>query len=219
MSPGQEWAFIHKGHFMVLFQRDEKFTAISIPTFCQPPLANRHVPLPKVRKYQQYALSRHEMGCVVMDPNIILIGISVVSVLVGGLIGFVIADRRMKRLYTEVRSEVSRLRSVAVDKLSHEPVDLESLLRNLNSAVQDTFKAAEALESHETVVARQHEGGKEVIASSRYIIRMIDELGGKTPEPSEPVISNLPPQPLKKQQQSALTAKKSDDKKPMRRRK
>jgi len=158
------------------------------------------------------------MGCAVIDPNYVLLGVSTVSLLIGGLVGFSLADKRMKRLYAEVRSEVSRLRSVAVDKLSHEQVDLESLLHNLNDAVQGTYKAAAALENHETVVARQHEGGKEVIASSRYIIRMIDELGGKTPEPPEPVMSKSPPQQMKKQQRAALTAKKSDGKQPLRRR-
>jgi hypothetical protein len=159
------------------------------------------------------------MGCGVIDPYIAIIGASAVGVIAGGMIGFVIADGRLKRLYAEVRSEVARLRSVAEDKLSHDEPDLPSLLRNLNTAVQDTFKAAAALENHESVVARQHEGGKEVIASSRYIVRMIDELGGQTPEPLEPArpAEKQPSAKLTAEPAAELTAEKPADKKSFRR--
>ncbi|MHA7873087.1 MAG: hypothetical protein ACX939_12110, partial [Hyphococcus sp.] len=81
------------------------------------------------------------------------------------------------------------------------------MLRDLNDAVQSTFKAAAALENHEAVVARQQEGGKEIIASSRFIVRMIDELGG---EPADITPSRPAPQ-------VKLTAEKRDKRPPIRR--
>ena len=139
----------------------------------------------------------------------ILTGALVFSLFIGVFAGFRFADRRLKKQYAEVRQEVSRLRAIAEEKLATEEPNLDTMLRNLNDAVQDTFKAASALENHETVVARQHEGGKEVIASSRFIIRMIDDLGGEPLEPS--------PEKLKAQPAIKLTADQMVDKKPTRR--
>lgn len=139
----------------------------------------------------------------------ILAGALVFSLFIGVFAGFRFADRRLKKQYAEVRQEVARLRAIAEEKLSTEEPDLDTMLRHLNDAVQDTFKAAAALENHEAVVARQHEGGKEVIASSRFIIRMIDELGG---EPLEPESKAVKARPTIK-----LTADKKAVKKPTRR--
>lgn len=139
----------------------------------------------------------------------ILAGALVFSLFIGVFAGFRFADRRLKKQYAEVRQEVARLRAIAEEKLATEEPDLDTMLRNLNDAVQDTFKAASALENHEAVVARQHEGGKEVIASSRFIIRMIDEVGG---EPLEPA-----PEKLKSPPAIKLTADQMVDKKPTRR--
>jgi len=124
---------------------------------------------------------------------VILIGALVFSLFTGVFAGFRFADRRLKKQYAEVRQEVTRLHAIAEEKLKSEEPDLDTMLRNLNDAVQDTFKAASALENHEAVVARQHEGGKEVIASSRFIIRMIDELGGDAPEPAPEKLKTSPP--------------------------
>lgn len=140
----------------------------------------------------------------------ILAGIGSFGVIIGVFAGFRFADRRLKRHYAEVRSEVIRLRAVAEEKLSDDEPDLDSMLRNLNEAVQDTFKAAAALENHEVVVARQHEGGKEVIASSRFIVRMIDELGGEPIESVEPAPRKTPPT-------VKLTSEDKEGKKPLRR--
>lgn len=134
-----------------------------------------------------------DKGSGVLEIAAIAGGGALAGILIGGLLGFRIADKRLKRLYEEVRGEVFRLRGIAKEKLSSEEPDLDTLLRSLNNAVQDTFKAAAALEHHEKVVTRQHEGGKEVIASSRHIIRMIDELAGDEPEPMNPV--KAPPAP------------------------
>ncbi|MEO1240707.1 MAG: hypothetical protein AAFX54_02260 [Pseudomonadota bacterium] len=140
----------------------------------------------------------------------ILAGTGFFGVVIGLLAGFRFADRRLKRHYAEVRSEVTRLRAVAEEKLSDDEPDLDSMLRNLNEAVQDTFKAAAALENHEAVVARQHEGGKEVIASSRFIVRMIDELSGETTASAAPAPRKTPPT-------VKITADDKAAKKPLRR--
>ena len=106
------------------------------------------------------------------------VGGSLVSMIVGGLIGAMIADRRLRRLYGEVREEMVRVRNVAQDKLAVDEPDLEKLLQDLNRGVEQTYRAAAALENHEKMMIRKTEAGKEITASSRYIINMIDELGG-----------------------------------------
>ncbi len=98
--------------------------------------------------------------------------------IVGGLIGAKIADMRLKRLYQDVREEVVRVRNVAHEKLAVDEPGLEKLLQDLNRGVEQTFRAAAALDNHEKMMIRKTEAGKEITASSRHIIKMIDELGG-----------------------------------------
>ena len=102
----------------------------------------------------------------------------IVSLLIGGMIGAKIADAKIRRLYAEVRDEMVRVRRVAQDKLAVEEPDLEKLLQDLNRGVEQTYRAAAALENHEKMMIRKTEAGKEITASSRYIIKMIDELSG-----------------------------------------
>ena len=102
----------------------------------------------------------------------------VVGLIIGGLIGAKVADAKIRRLYAEVRDEMVRVRRVAQDKLAVEEPDLEKLLQDLNRGVEQTFRAAAALENHEKMMIRKTEAGKEITASSRYIIKMIDELSG-----------------------------------------
>lgn len=102
----------------------------------------------------------------------------IVSMIIGALIGAKIADMRLRKLYGEVRDEIVRVRNVADEKLAVDEPDLEMLLQDLNRGVEQTFKAAAALDNHEKMMIRKTEAGKEITASSRYIIKMIDELGG-----------------------------------------
>lgn len=102
----------------------------------------------------------------------------IVSMIIGGLVGAKLADMRLRKLYAEVRDEVVRVRNVAHDKLAVDEPDLEKLLQDLNRGVEQTFRAAAALDDHEKMMIRKTEAGKEITASSRYIIKMIDELGG-----------------------------------------
>ncbi len=102
----------------------------------------------------------------------------IVSMIIGGLIGAKLADMRLRKLYAEVRDEMVRVRNVASEKLAVDEPDLEKLLQDLNRGVEQTFRAAAALDGHEKMMIRKTEAGKEITASSRYIIKMIDELGG-----------------------------------------
>jgi len=102
----------------------------------------------------------------------------IVSMIIGGLIGAKLADMRLRKLYAEVRDEVVRVRNVAGEKLAVDTPDLEKLLQDLNRGVEQTFRAAAALDDHEKMMIRKTEAGKEITASSRHIIKMIDELGG-----------------------------------------
>lgn len=116
---------------------------------------------------------------------------AIISLVAGGLLGVWLAHRKFTRHYEEVRGEVARMRRIAEDKLSDDDPDLNALLRKLNDAVSQTYKAAEGLENQGRIIRKKSEGAREVIASSRYIARMIDEFSGDEPEP-------LPP-PMRKQ--------------------
>lgn len=116
-------------------------------------------------------------------------GAAIIALIVGVLIGFTIADRRLRRLYEDVREEIVRVRRVAQDKLAPDEPGLDSLMQDFNDAVSQTFKAAEALDHHEKAVIRKTEAGKEIAASSRHIINMIDELAGEAVERSRNKLS------------------------------
>ncbi len=102
----------------------------------------------------------------------------IVSMFIGALIGAKLADMRLRKLYAEVRDEVVRVRRVADEKLAVDEPDLDKLLQDLNRGVEQTYRAAAALDNHEKMMIRKTEAGKEITASSRHIIKMIDELGG-----------------------------------------
>lgn len=112
--------------------------------------------------------------------DIILIGAAagLGGVIFGILMGAWYADKKLQRQYKEVRGEIARLRLVAEEKLSGDDPDLNDLLNNLHSAVNGAYKAIEAMENQAALTKRKSEGGREVIASSRHIIRMIDDLAG-----------------------------------------
>lgn len=111
---------------------------------------------------------------------------AIVSLIVGGIVGVWFAHRKFNRHYEEVRGEVMRMRRVAEEKLAGDDPDLNALLCKLNDAVNRTYKAVEGLEDEGRIIRRKSEGAQEVIASSRYIGRMIDEFAGDEPEPIEP---------------------------------
>ena len=110
-------------------------------------------------------------------------GAAVAGTLLGALLGAWYADKKLRRHYQEVRGEIVRLRSIAEEKLSGDDPNIDDLLENLHSAVNTAYGAIQAMENQAAITRRKSEGGKELILSSRHIIRMIDEYSGEEPEP------------------------------------
>lgn len=108
------------------------------------------------------------------------------GLLIGAISGVWFADRRLRRRIEEVGAEIVRLRGVAEEKLSADDPDLPTLLRNLNTAVEQTYRAVDALEQQAKLTKLKSEGGKEIIASSKHIMRMVEDLGAELPEISKP---------------------------------
>lgn len=118
-----------------------------------------------------------------MMSDVILIGAAAAfgGVLAGAFGGAWFADRRMRRRVEEVGVEVLRLKKVAEEKLLDDDPDLPDLLRNLNKAVEQAYRAVDALEDQSALTKRKTEAAKEVVASSRHIVRMMDEMGAEMP--------------------------------------
>jgi hypothetical protein len=108
-----------------------------------------------------------------------------VSLLGGVILGAWLARRKFKLHYAGVCGEVDRLRSIAERKLTGDDPDLETLLRDLSDTVHKAVKAAEALENQGQVIRRKTEGGREIVASSRTVARMIEDYNGGFSEPME----------------------------------
>lgn len=117
--------------------------------------------------------------------EIILIGAAagLGGIVIGGLFGAWIADRKLRRHYEAVRYEVARLRQVAEEKLASDDPNLESLLDNLHTAVNGAYSAIQAMENQAKITKVKSEAGREVLSSSRQILRMIDERTGASVEP------------------------------------
>ncbi len=120
----------------------------------------------------------------------------VVGVIAGLVAGFSISKKRMRSAIEEVRGEAVSLGRIAQEKLSEDEPHIDDLLRELNDAVDKTFRAAAALENHEKVVMKKTEGGKEVMSASQQLIRMIDDISGGPVKPhaapAEPALRARP---------------------------
>lgn len=103
------------------------------------------------------------------------------GLLVGALAGGWFTGRRFKRQMAEVGGEIVRLRAIAESKLSGDDPDLAGLLKNLQEAADKSYRAIEALENQAELTKRKSAGGKEVIAASRQVLRMMEELGAEIP--------------------------------------
>lgn len=112
------------------------------------------------------------------------VGAALVGAFAGAALGAWLTDKRLRARFEDVGAEIVRLRAIAEDKLAGDDPDLPTLLRNLNTAVEQTYRAVDALEHQAAVTRRKSEGGKEILASSKEVIRMLEELGagvtGKT---------------------------------------
>lgn len=106
---------------------------------------------------------------------------AVAGLLVGALSAAWFGGRRFKRQMAEVGGEIVRLRAIAESKLSGDDPDLNGLLQNLHEAADKAYRAIEALENQAELTKRKSAGGKEVIAASRQVLRMMEELGAEIP--------------------------------------
>ncbi len=122
--------------------------------------------------------------------QLIIIGsaAAVVGLVIGALIGAWVMDRRFRERVAEIGGEVVRLRAIAVEKLTGDDPNLATLLKNLHEASDNAYRAVEALENQAEITRRKSAGGREVIASSRHILRMIEELGAEIPD-ATPVVA------------------------------
>jgi hypothetical protein len=100
---------------------------------------------------------------------------------VGALIAGFLADRRFKKQIAEVGGEIVRLRAIAESKLSGDDPNLVNLLKNLQDAADNAHRAVAALENQAEMTKRKSAGGREVIAASRQVLRMMEELGAEIP--------------------------------------
>jgi ABC-type transporter Mla subunit MlaD len=101
---------------------------------------------------------------------------------VGALLTAFFSKRRTRARVQELGGEIARMHKVAKDKMAGDDPDLKTLLRNLNTAVEQTYRAVDALEDTAQLTKRKSEGGRQILASSRQIVSMIEELGGDMPE-------------------------------------
>lgn len=134
--------------------------------------------------------------------QLIIIGsaAAVIGLVIGALVGGWIMDKRFRERITEIGGEVARLRAIAVEKLSGDDPDLATLLKNLHEASDIAYRAVEALENQAEITRRKSAGGREVVASSRHILRMMEELGAEIPDaasvvaaPSVRAVRNIEP--------------------------
>ncbi|MEQ8748302.1 MAG: hypothetical protein RIC52_00875, partial [Amphiplicatus sp.] len=62
---------------------------------------------------------------------------------------------------------------------------------------EKTFRAIEALQNQVALTRQKSDGGKEVVASSRHIVRMMEELGVDLPYAVEaPRLATAPADPV-----------------------
>lgn len=109
---------------------------------------------------------------------------AIAGLVVGMLAATYFAGRRFRKSMSEVGGEVARLRAIAESKLSGDDPNLAALLQNLQEAADTAYRAVEALENQAEITKRKSAGGKEVIAASRDVIRMMEDLGAEIPAAS-----------------------------------
>ena len=131
-----------------------------------------------------------------MISLLIAAGAALVAGLVAGaMAGAWFADRKLRSRVAVVGAEVVRLRAIAEEKLSGDDPDLPTLLRNLNTATEQAFRAIEAMQAQAAITRRKSAGGKEVLEASREIVRMMEEMGAALPAVDAPPTARLAPAP------------------------
>ncbi len=123
-----------------------------------------------------------KVGCIVSELLIVGGGAAFGGFVVGAFLTAFFSKRRTRARITDLGDEIIRMHKVAQDKLSGDDPDLKTLLRNLNTAVEQTYRAVDALEGTAQLTKRKSEGGRQILASSRQVVSMIEDLGGDVPE-------------------------------------
>ncbi len=112
----------------------------------------------------------------------ISVGAALGGFIVGALLTAFFSRRKTRARVKELSGEIARMHKVAKDKMAGDDPDLKTLLRNLNTAVEQTYRAVDALEDTAQLTKRKSEGGRQILASSHQIVSMIEELGGEMPD-------------------------------------
>ena len=97
------------------------------------------------------------------------------GLVLGGVVAAWLVDRKFRRRLEGVRAEVQRLTAVAEKKLGGDDPDLDDLLENLRSSMTDAEGALRAMRDQAEITKRKSEASRELILTSRHIIRMIDD--------------------------------------------
>jgi methyl-accepting chemotaxis protein len=114
------------------------------------------------------------------------VGAALGGFIVGALLTAFFSRRKTRARVKELSGEIARMHMVAKDKMAGDDPDLKTLLRNLNTAVEQTYRAVDALEDTAQLTKRKSEGGRQILAASHQIASMIEELGGEMPEVEMP---------------------------------
>lgn len=114
------------------------------------------------------------------------------AAILGALIGDLIASRRHKSQLAEIGGEVMRLQNIAKSKLATDDQQLPALMTNLNKAVEQTYRAAEAFDKQSALTRQKTEGARELISASNRLIGMMEDYGANAPLIDAEKVRSLP---------------------------
>ncbi len=118
-------------------------------------------------------------------------GAALAGLLIGVIVGSMTTGRRMRRRVEEIGDEMAKLTRVAEQKLLDDDPNLPDLTQNLNAAVEQTYKAVDALENQSALNRQKTEGAKEIAASSRRIMSMMEDMGAEVPHVQAPKLKSV----------------------------
>ena len=116
--------------------------------------------------------------------EVIFIGLggALAGLVLGAAVGVFWTGRTMRRRFSEIGEEVVQLRAIAERNLVQDDPDLPTLLRNLNTAVEQAYRAVDALEQQHELTKQKTKAGKEVLTASRHIMDLFEDMGAELPE-------------------------------------
>ncbi len=118
-------------------------------------------------------------------------GASIGGFILGAIGGSMATGRRMRRQIEEIGAEVTALTRITEDKLLDDDPNLPDLARDLNAAVEQAYKAIDALENQSELNRRKTEGAKEIAASTRRVIQMMEDIGAELPNLPTPKLESV----------------------------